>query len=77
VIAGLAQEIPQTIIFHAGTTQSGDQIVTAGGRVLGVTGFGAQLDQALAAAYLAVAQVQFAGMQYRHDIGATLKPAES
>ncbi|GAB4111316.1 MAG: phosphoribosylamine--glycine ligase [Roseiflexaceae bacterium] len=76
-IAGLAQETPQTIIFHAGTTQSGDQIVTAGGRVLGVTGFGPQLEQALAAAYLAVAQVQFAGMQYRHDIGATLKPAES
>jgi phosphoribosylamine--glycine ligase len=43
-------------------------VVTAGGRVLGVTGVGATLDQARASAYQAVGGVSFRGMHFRHDI---------
>jgi phosphoribosylamine--glycine ligase len=47
----------------------GATLVTAGGRVLGLTGIGATLDSARANAYAAAAQVNFAGKHYRRDIG--------
>ena len=47
----------------------GDQIVTAGGRVLTVVGRGATYADAMAAAYRAVAAIEFEGMQFRRDIG--------
>jgi phosphoribosylamine--glycine ligase len=56
-------------VFHAGTAQLGGQIVTAGGRVLGVTAAADSLDQALARAYQAMAEISFEGMYYRRDIG--------
>jgi phosphoribosylamine--glycine ligase len=56
-------------VYHAGTAKQGDQIVTKGGRVLGVTAVGDDLRQAQALAYRAVDQISFAGMQYRKDIG--------
>jgi phosphoribosylamine---glycine ligase len=57
------------LVFHAGTALEDEQLVTAGGRVLGVTGLGPTIDVALARAYQAVGQIAFAGMQYRSDIG--------
>jgi phosphoribosylamine--glycine ligase len=68
-ILGLESPIDQAVIFHAGTRQSGDQVVTAGGRVLGVTGWGADLPAALNHAYAAVDQVHFDGQHFRRDIG--------
>jgi phosphoribosylamine--glycine ligase len=70
VISGLAAaaELPGKL-FHAGTTLSGEQVVTAGGRVLCAVGLGPSVAHAQAAAYQQVAAVHFAGMQYRHDIG--------
>ena len=59
----------QSVIFHAGTDLRAGQVVSAGGRVLNVTGFGADLRAALNAAYRAVDCVCFEGMQYRPDIG--------
>jgi phosphoribosylamine---glycine ligase len=56
------------MIFHAGTARSGQDIVTAGGRVLGVTGRGPSLAQAQAAAYRMAKQISFNGCHYRHDI---------
>jgi phosphoribosylamine--glycine ligase len=56
-------------VYHAGTAKQGDQIVTKGGRVLGVTAVGNDLRQAQTAAYRAVEQISFSGMQYRKDIG--------
>jgi phosphoribosylamine--glycine ligase len=47
----------------------GAQIVTAGGRVLGVTAAAESLNQALARAYQAMAEISFEGMYYRRDIG--------
>jgi phosphoribosylamine--glycine ligase len=70
-ITGLAAaaQVPGVQVFHAGTAQVGGQIVTAGGRVLGVTAAADSLDQALARAYQAMAETSFEGMYYRRDIG--------
>jgi phosphoribosylamine--glycine ligase len=56
-------------IFHAGTKRGGDSLVTAGGRVLGVTAGGETLQEAISNAYSAVGKIHFDGMQYRKDIG--------
>ena len=57
-------------IFHAGTSRGpGGQLVTSGGRVLGVTAAAATLDQALSSCYGAIAGLGWPGMQYRRDIG--------
>ena len=56
-------------VFHAGTRLQGGELVTAGGRVLGVTAGGDSLRQALETAYEAVAKIHFEGMHYRKDIG--------
>jgi phosphoribosylamine--glycine ligase len=57
------------IVFHAGTREKEGKIVTGGGRVFGVTGVGPSLREARERAYEALGKVEFAGMQYRHDIG--------
>src|SRR5262245_15755631 len=56
------------MVFHAGTARHGDHIVTAGGRVLGITGRGTTLAEAQAAAYRTAKQIAFKGCHYRHDI---------
>ena len=56
-------------VYHAGTKQEGEDIVTSGGRVLGVTGLGDSLKMAQARAYEGVRAIHFNGMQYRNDIG--------
>jgi phosphoribosylamine--glycine ligase len=70
VIHGLeeAARLPDVKIFHAGTAREGDKIVTAGGRVLGVTALGGTLQHARDLAYLAVSKIQFDGAQFRRDI---------
>jgi len=71
-ISGLAEAgaLPNTKIFHAGTAKAGDQIVTNGGRVLGVTAWAETLSAARDAAYQAVERIHFEGAHYRHDIAA-------
>jgi len=56
-------------VFHAGTTQHHDHIVTHGGRVLCAVGLGDSVSAAQNAAYELVDRIDFAGMQYRRDIG--------
>ncbi len=56
-------------IYHAGTTRDGDRIVTAGGRVLAVTGLGASLADAARTSREIVAEIEFEGAQWRRDIG--------
>jgi phosphoribosylamine--glycine ligase len=60
---------PDVVVFHAGTAQEDERVVTAGGRVLGVTALGESVRQAQRAAYAAVGAIRFDGMQYRTDIG--------
>ena len=57
-------------VFHAGTALRDGQVVTAGGRVLTVTAFGADLRAAVAKAYEGVGQIAFEGAHYRRDIAA-------
>ena len=69
-ISGLtaAAQVPGVTVFHAGTALIGGQMVTAGGRVLGVTAAASSLQEALARAYQAMAEIHFEGMYYRRDI---------
>jgi phosphoribosylamine--glycine ligase len=69
-IAGLAEAGARanTKVFHAGTARLGEQIVTNGGRVLGVTTWGKDLTAARAASYAAVDEIHFDGAHYRRDI---------
>jgi phosphoribosylamine--glycine ligase len=60
---------PDVVVFHAGTSLEGGRIVTSGGRVLGVTALGDSLRLAQRAAYAAIAEIRFDGMQFRTDIG--------
>jgi phosphoribosylamine--glycine ligase len=71
-ITGLdeAGQTPGVVIFHAGTRREGGKIVTAGGRVLGVTGVGQSLHEARERAYAAAAKIRFEGKVMRTDIGA-------
>jgi phosphoribosylamine--glycine ligase len=71
-ILGLAEaaKLPDTKVFHAGTAKSGNEIVTNGGRVLGVTALGRDLKSAQTAAYAAVGKICFEGAQFRRDIAA-------
>jgi phosphoribosylamine--glycine ligase len=69
-ITGIAEaEAGGAHVFHAGTARREGRLVTAGGRVLGVTAVGADLPAAIAAAYAAVERIHFEGMHYRTDIG--------
>jgi phosphoribosylamine--glycine ligase len=70
-ISGLAtlEDHADVVAFHAATVREGAKILTSGGRVLGVTALGPDLEAAIARAYRAVAEISFEGMQYRTDIG--------
>jgi phosphoribosylamine--glycine ligase len=63
------QQVNHGVIFQAGTELDLYGLKTAGGRVLGVVGSGADLDTAIRNTYDEVAKVHFEGMHYRHDIG--------
>jgi phosphoribosylamine---glycine ligase len=71
IISGIdaAAEIPDAVIFHAGTARKNGHLVTAGGRVLTVVGRGATYRAAIDTAYAAAARINFDGMQFRTDIG--------
>jgi phosphoribosylamine--glycine ligase len=67
-ITGLAHQ-GDKMIFHAGTKQEGDDIITAGGRVLAVTSFGKDHQEAVEASYKIISKINFEGINYRKDIG--------
>ena len=70
-ITGLqaAAKVEGVEVFHAGTTVKGQQTVTSGGRVLGVTAVGDTIQMAIDRAYLAIKEIQWQGCYYRRDIG--------
>jgi phosphoribosylamine--glycine ligase len=71
VIHGLdeASALPDVTVFHAGTRSADEGVVTAGGRVLGVTALGGSLEAASNQAYEAVTRINWQQAQYRDDIG--------
>jgi phosphoribosylamine--glycine ligase len=64
-----AAKLPNAKVFHAGTVLKDGQIVTNGGRVLGVTAWAKDLRSAQAAAYAAAGKISFEGAYFRSDIG--------
>jgi phosphoribosylamine--glycine ligase len=71
-ISGLdaAAEVPDTVVFHAGTAEKNGKVLTAGGRVLGVTALGDDVEKAISRAYEAAKLITWEGVHYRSDIGA-------
>jgi phosphoribosylamine--glycine ligase len=59
----------ETVVFHAGTKRERGRLVTAGGRVLGVTANGDTLEEARARAYAGIGRITWPGMHFRKDIG--------
>ena len=72
VITGL-NEIENSIIFHSGTKQLGDSIVTNGGRVLAITSYGKNIEEALSKSFVNAEKINFEKKYYRKDIGFDLK----
>lgn len=64
-----ADSLPDVKVFHAGTKLNGSQVVTSGGRVLGVTALGDTIALAQRRAYQAMEKIHFEGMHFRKDIG--------
>ena len=69
-LSGVEDVGPEAHVFHAGTVRRDGALFTSGGRILTVTGLGADLATARRRAYTNVERVRFEGMQYRRDIGA-------
>ncbi len=63
-----ANAVDDTVVFHAGTALQDGKVVTAGGRVLGITSLGKDLPDALSKAYIAVETISFKDAFYRNDI---------
>ena len=73
-IGGLNDEaLDGSIVFHAGTKQDGEKIVTNGGRVLAVTSFGSNITEAVELSNYMLEQLHFEGMYFRPDIGYEFK----
>jgi phosphoribosylamine---glycine ligase len=71
LITGIeAAESTGALVFQAGTRMTAEGLVTAGGRVLGVTASGPSLEDAMARAYAAASKIHFEGLHHRSDIGA-------
>ncbi len=68
-----AAKTPETVIFQAGTAMKDGRLITAGGRVLGVTSLGETLEIARSRAAAAMEKIHFEGMQWRRDIGTSGK----
>lgn len=68
-ISGLRQAEESGIVFHAGTKLKDGEIVTSGGRVLGVTAMAADFEEAREKAYEGIRKIKFTDMHYRKDIG--------
>jgi phosphoribosylamine--glycine ligase len=64
------KEWSDVVVYHAATKREDGQVRTVGGRVLGVTALGANLESAIARAYAAIDKIRFEGMTFRRDIGA-------
>lgn len=68
------ENVKESILFHAGTAMSGEgELVTSGGRVISVSSYGKDMDEALAHSYASIALVDYDGKYFRRDIGQDLK----
>ncbi|MBI5493044.1 MAG: phosphoribosylamine--glycine ligase [Deltaproteobacteria bacterium] len=72
-----AAKMPEVMVFHAGTSMKEGKVVTSGGRVLGVTALGADINEAIDNAYRAVNTISWEGAYFRRDIGKKALKQES
>ncbi|KOH45085.1 phosphoribosylamine--glycine ligase [Sunxiuqinia dokdonensis] len=63
------EQVQDSILFHAGTKPSGQQVVTAGGRVIAISSYGSSMHEALAQSYANAEKIDFDGKYYRKDLG--------
>lgn len=68
VIRGL-DTVENSLVFHAGTKQDGENVVSSGGRVMAITSFGDSIEEALEKSYTNIKKIKFDKMNYRKDIG--------
>jgi phosphoribosylamine--glycine ligase len=71
-----AAQVPGAVVFHAGTALRDGRVVTAGGRVLAVSGLGGTIERARSIAYEALSRIRFPGMHHRSDIAAAAAAEE-
>ncbi len=76
VVTGL-DKVKDSIAFHAGTTQAGEQVLTNGGRVIAVTSFGYSIDEAANKSFAAAAAIQYDKKYFRSDVGKDLLKYEA
>jgi phosphoribosylamine--glycine ligase len=69
IITGLEELDSEIVVFHAGTQKKDDQLVTSGGRVLGLMSTGNSLKEAIDQVYANISKIHFEGIYYRSDIG--------
>lgn len=68
-ITGISDVNPSTLVFHAGTIDNNNKVVTAGGRVLSITGYGDSIEEAISKSFEAAKTIEYEGKYYRTDIG--------
>jgi phosphoribosylamine--glycine ligase len=73
VITDLETVNPNSVVFHAGTTSNGNDVVTNGGRVMAISSYGSNKEEALANSFENAKKIQFDGKYFRADIGFDLK----
>jgi phosphoribosylamine---glycine ligase len=76
VVTGL-DKVKDSIAFHAGTTQAGEQVLTNGGRVIAVTSFGHSIEEAANKSFAAAAAIQYDKKYFRSDVGKDLLKYEA
>ncbi|MDF2438839.1 MAG: phosphoribosylamine--glycine ligase [Bacteroidota bacterium] len=73
VISGVENVTSDSLVFHAGTTQSSGNVVTNGGRVMAITSFGETMQEALKHSFLNASHIKYEGKYFRSDIGKDLE----
>ena len=63
------EDIKGSIVFHAGTKKENEQLRTSGGRVIALTSFGENIEEALTKSFASAEKISFKGKYYRKDIG--------